>query len=47
MGSLGSEAQILYFGNNYTEQVLKDYTKGLQTGFPHSVKTPCPNFKKS
>ena len=37
MGSLGSETQILYFWNNYSTLALKNYTKGLQHGLPHSV----------
>ena len=38
MGSLGSETQILYFWNNYSKLALKNYTKDLQHGFPHSVR---------
>ena len=47
MGSLVSETQIQYFWNNYsTKWVLGNYTQDLQPGFPHSVGTLCPNFKK-
>ena len=46
MGSLASERQILDFRNKYSKPALKNYTKGLQLGFPHSVRTLCPNFKK-
>ena len=34
MGRVGSETQILYFWNNYSKLALKNYTKGLQHGFP-------------
>ena len=47
MGSLRSETQILYFLNNYSKLALKNYTKGLQSGFPHSVRNSFLNFKKS
>ena len=48
MGSLVSEGktQIHYFRNNYPKLAHKNYTKDLQPGFPHSVRTSCPNFKK-
>ena len=48
MGSLVSEGekQIRYFQNNYPKLALKNYAKDLQPGFPHSVRTSCPNFKK-
>ena len=46
MGSLASERQILHFRNKYSKPALKNYTKGLQLGFTHSVRTLCPNFKK-
>ena len=32
---------------NYPKPALKTYTKGLELGFPHSMRTLCPNFKKS
>ena len=53
MDILGSEAQILNFPNNYSKRVLKNYTKDLETRFPHSVRTsnnrywrlfPCPLY---
>ena len=47
MGSLGSERQIQHFRNKYSKPALKNYTKGLQLGFPHSVRTLCPNSKKN
>ena len=47
MGRLGSETKILYFQNNYSKLALKNYTKGLQHGFPLSVRTSCPSLKKS
>ena len=31
--------------NNYPKMALKNYTKDLQPGFPHSVRTSCPNCK--
>ena len=46
MGSLESKAQIQYFRNNYSKLALKNYSKDLQPGFPHSVRTSRPNFKK-
>ena len=48
MGSLVSEGetQIRYFQNNNPKLVLKNYTKDLKPGFPHSVRTSCSNFKK-
>ena len=45
MGSLESKRQILHLRNNYSKRTLQNYTKALQLGFPHSVKTLCPNFK--
>ena len=45
MGSLGSKTQILYFQNKYYKRAFRNYTKGLQPGFPHSLRTLCPNFK--
>ena len=39
------EKQICYFQNNYPKMALKNYTKDLQPGFPHSVRTSCPNCK--
>ena len=44
MGSLESKTQILYFQNNYSKLVLKNYAKGLQRGFPHSVRALWPDF---
>ena len=41
-----SETQIRYFQNNYPKLALKNYTKDLQPGFPDSVRTSCPSFKK-
>ena len=46
MGSLVSETQIRSFRNNYSKQALKNYTKDLQPGLPHSVTTLCPSFNK-
>ena len=46
MGSLRSETKILFFRNNYSKLALKNYTKNLQPGFPHSVRTLCSNLKK-
>ena len=46
MGSLRSERHFLHFRNNLSNWVLKNYTKGLQPGFPHSARISCPNFKK-
>ena len=46
MVSLVRETQIHCFWNNYSKWAPKSYTKDLQTGFPHSVRTLCPNFKK-
>ena len=45
MDSLGSETQILYFRNNYSKLALKNYTKGFQPCFPHSVRTSCQILK--
>ena len=47
MGSLVSETQIRYFRNDYSKRALKNYTKGFQPCFPYSLRTSCPNFKKS
>ena len=44
--SLVSETQIQYFWKNYSEWVIENYTSNLQPGFPHSVRTSSPNFKK-
>ena len=46
MGSLVSETQIWCFWNIYSKWALKNYTKDLQRGFLHSVRTWCPNFRK-
>ena len=46
MDSLVSETQIRYFWKNYSKWALESYTKDLQPGFPHFVRTSCPNFKK-
>ena len=46
MDSLVVETQIRYFWNNYSKWPLTNYEKFLQPGFPHSVRTSCPNFKK-
>ena len=34
------------FWSNYSKWVLKNYTKDLQRGFPHSVRTSRTNFKR-
>ena len=46
MDSLVSETQIPYFWKNYSKRALENYKKDLLPGFPHSVRTLCPNFKK-
>ena len=45
MSSLGSETQILYFRSKYSKLALKNYTEGLPSGFPHSVRTSSPNHE--
>lgn len=45
MGSLGSKTQILYFWNSYSKLAIKNYTKGLQSGFPHPVRSSSPDFR--
>ena len=47
MRSLVSEGktQIHYLENNYPKLALKNHTKDFQSGFPHSARTSCPNFK--
>ena len=45
MCSLGSKTQILYFWNSYSKLAIKNYTKGLQPGFPHPVRLSSPDFR--
>ena len=47
MDILGSERQILDLPKRYSKLALENQAKDLQLGFPHSVRTLCPNFKKS